>query len=458
VLLRWGLIHQGGTLYIPDEQYRFVRCYQLLFAVQAGDWAGAVAAVTHPDHTLFALVGAGPALIHCALARWFGWNLDTSDWFPASLFALASVFNIYLTWLLALRCGARREEARLVSLLMACSVSMLFYARHLLPYDIVMAMALIAANLAAPRSAGVRPCAAAGALLALSVLTYYGNWPLVAAVIALIAWRSRRGAWRARLAATLGGAAAVGAAFLIAVLALAGPAFFSQAHVFSENVIQGDYAEGWSHPWAYLWYCEHVMLLVWVAGALLCLRRRTGYGWLIGAGVVYGLLCLTSTVLHRFVTEGRFDRLMVPFLCLACAHGLYPLMRRQPRLFSGVAWIAICQAGFTFSVLYGLHFPREVRAQVLREHPDVRYAWNITGVPPKGDPKARYVLLDTSMMYPIQPQAPVPAGRVLFSLPHPEQAFLPYQYEHYSPAEREILRHTDISMRLIDTAPDTSKP
>jgi hypothetical protein len=61
---------------------------------------------------------------------------------------------------------------------------------------------------------------------------------------------------------------------------------------------------------------------------------------------------------------------------------------------------------------------------------------------------SRTVLLYTEHLYPPR-RLEVPAGMVeIFAAPHPLQ-FLPYQYEGYTPQERQFLRSTDIRMRVL---------
>src|SRR5262249_33655476 len=107
-----------------------------------------------------------------------------------------------------------------------------------------------------------------------------------------------------------------------------GKSFISAAISFSNLARlqeQGDFAEGWSHPWEFLWHTEHLLLLFWAAGLALILvgARKVskeavyrGRLWLIGVTTIYLLLILQSNILHGLVLYGRTDRQMVPFMCL----------------------------------------------------------------------------------------------------------------------------------------------
>ena len=62
---------------------------------------------------------------------------------------------------------------------------------------------------------------------------------------------------------------------------------------------------------------------------------------------------------------------------------------------------------------------------------------------------SRWLLLNAQHLYHPRGVAVVPKGIELMRFAHPLE-FLPYQYEGFEPMERDVLRHLDISMRLID--------
>jgi len=65
--------------------------------------------------------------------------------------------------------------------------------------------------------------------------------------------------------------------------------------------------------------------------------------------------------------------------------------------------------------------------------------------------ESRWVLLNAQHLYnPRAPRPPLPSSIIeVMRFRHPQQ-FLPYQYEGLRPTERQVLRGSDISMRLID--------
>jgi hypothetical protein len=97
-------------------------------------------------------------------------------------------------------------------------------------------------------------------------------------------------------------------------------------------------------------------------------------------------------------------------------------------------------------------FPREVELQVLGEVGIPKHALSVTGTlyRPLALPVTRpnLALVNAQFLFPVRDYAGYPAGRVLFSLPHP-LAYAPYQYDGHSPRERALLRGHDLAIRLI---------
>jgi hypothetical protein len=247
-------------------------------------------------------------------------------------------------------------------------------------------------------------------------------------------------------------------------------------------VYHGDFSEGWSLPWEYLWNVEHALLMVYAVGIVALVvhfgRHRGlthGVMWLCAALAIYLGLVLGSNGLHRFVVYDRLVRQMVPFICLAAAAGL--ARARHGRLLSGTPAILL-YAGITLiflvnaAPLLAQRYPRDVAREVVRQYGagNVRLVTTVgpsdeatVGVFLPLDPGTagpgtmsarRYVLLNAKDIWLVEDAhvatAP-PPGRVLFSIPHPRQ-LRSMQFHGYGPQERAFLRSTDLSMKLIDTA------
>jgi hypothetical protein len=62
--------------------------------------------------------------------------------------------------------------------------------------------------------------------------------------------------------------------------------------------------------------------------------------------------------------------------------------------------------------------------------------------------------VNAERFYPSPPAVQLPPDYALLAAaPHPLQ-FLPYQYEGYDPSQREVLRSSDIRMRLLLVDPE----
>lgn len=470
-LVRVALAVTAGQFYNPDE-VRYCRSLELLHLLRHGELSAFYASVVgHVDHPLYPLAGLAPAAAQRIYAHLLGYEPSSATtlrtmWVAASVFALASAANILLVYLLALKASGRRGEALGAAFLAACSNSLFYYSARFLPYDVSLALAL-SALLLGLGPPGARRSFVCGTLAALSVLTYMGYWFL--APVVLVAHMFGKD-WLRR-----GAAAAAGFALPVALLVglgqhRTGGSYLRDLGTFTSWVTLGDFGEGWLIPFVYLWHSEHLLVLLLAAGALAALimePRGKARVWVGAAVMVYALLVLSSTVLHKFVVYGRLARAVVPFLCLAAAPAMFWLWRRRPKLTALAMALVALQAAHNFSQSFAIGNPTD-----LREWAKERYAatdaatldaswWRITvepggqacvmrreEAPQPGD--ARYVLTNAGVPWPVRGEAGAPEGTVIFSARHP-LAYLPNHFEGYTQAERKLLG--DLKISLIDRGP-----
>jgi hypothetical protein len=473
---RWSLVYRGGQTYWPDEG----RYWRSLVVVEQFSSSGIRAAVdalldsTH--HTGFTVVALPAAYLHAGASRLSGKSLNDMLWVPALVLSCASVVAIALTYGISLRAGSGKTEAMLAAGLFACAHTMFYYSRHLFPYDSSIALALGGLWIAlGPSKPGLRSFLA-GVFCGGAFVVYNGYWHLVLVVLILQAVQgatTRNESYR-RLCFGVAG----GAVFPVILLLLATwrrIPFLTNWIAFSETVTLGDFAEGWRLPWQYLWHTEHGLLILLMTGTALAVRkairlegpnRRRGAWWVFAAMLVYGLLVLSSSVIHLFVVYGRMARAMVPFLCLSAAFGLVEMVGGRIGIRRRVVAISVLlvlvQAGWNAYQPLVQTFPAEIRREVRARYGAVACAITIAGAPPLAmiNPEAaaageatpgRYVLVNAQHLYPVKGLLPAPSGRVVFQTPHP-LAYRPYQYAGFTPGERALLSEADLSMMLIDTA------
>jgi hypothetical protein len=177
--------------------------------------------------------------------------------------------------------------------------------------------------------------------------------------------------------------------------------------------------------------------------------------WVLAAVFIYLALGCSSAIFHVFVVMGRQARQVVPFLCLATAAAAVELLerRRWPVWIVAAGVVAlIAQTGWNFGPPLQQRFPRDVIAEITTKYGPVDFENTIDGPPLTHEHvESRWVLLNAQHLYnPRAPRPPLPASVLeVMRFPHPQQ-FLPYQYEGLRPTERQVLRSSDISMRLID--------
>ncbi|HAM36908.1 MAG TPA: hypothetical protein DEB40_06725 [Elusimicrobia bacterium] len=483
-LLRVALCSRGGELFFPDEN-RYSEAYRVLYNLARGDWAGALDKIlvirAHVGFTLGALI---PAAIHALLVLTLGrpavWpSFQETMWLAAAQTSLASVACIGLCYALALKLGAKRKEALIAAALMACSNSMFYYSRHLLPYDSSLALGLLALWLMLEEPPGWKRSLFVGAAVALCLFTYLGYCFLALTIGAFyMIYRAQSVFEILKRGAFLG---AIGAS-LPAVMSLATWVRGSHLYAlsvqtfFEEDTLvvhQGDLAEGWTLPWTYLWHAEHGLLLVILLGAAatLCLalsRKKFNRGmlWLSLAAALYGALAMTSSSLGLFPINARLSRQILPFLVLASAYGLSALAELlstrlpRPKALAGMLAAAIIgQTAYNFARPFQLTFPWDFRRQIPAQYGRVSHALTVKAdaYDPPDDKSTPYVLVNAQYLFPVLCAIQYPSGKVLMRAPHPLE-FLPYQYDGHKPSARAILRSQDISMRLIERAAAKPQP
>lgn len=135
LLLRMLLVFSGGQYYWPDEEGRYDNARAIVEARTSGQFGDAFRRLDDAD-PLFRIIATVPAAIEFAAGQ------DAR--IPAMFFAVWSALNIWLLGRIARRLGASQVEALLAAGLLALSSSFLYYARHLMPYDVAMTFGLLA--------------------------------------------------------------------------------------------------------------------------------------------------------------------------------------------------------------------------------------------------------------------------------------------------------------------------
>lgn len=437
-LVRLSLIVSGGQYYWPDEG-RYRRAQELVTAIVAHDSDRMRVVLQEPTSLLLKLVGVLPAAIEHAIGN--------NPHIPAVVFGGCSVVSIWLVAAIARRLEASREQAFLAAFLAAASTALLYFSRHLLPYDLALMLGLVGVYAGVNRNGSRRASLATGLWVIVAFLAYAGAWPLTVAAGAVHLADSR--SWRdaIRRATWLAVAPAAVIAALVVGFRAAGLSWIKLTLGFAGGVRQGEFAEGWRLPFDYLWNAEHGLLIAWLIAVAWCIGRlrwtlttRLTRAALVGVVTIYGALAVPSTLLERFVVYGRLTRPLIPFLCLLAAAAIESAMRQlTPRtraMVSATVVLAVgVQAAFNFRIPLRQEFPAEFIASVEQRFP-----------PPRLFVNARH-------MYPGPEPTSVPAGyREVAAARHPLE-FRPYQYEGYTPGERELLKGADLRMRAFIQGP-----
>lgn len=471
-LLRVSLALSGGQQFFGDE-IRALRGYALYDAARSGEWERARLQLVRADHPGFTYVVAAVAPVHHTLVTIGGrgeWrtfaDIEPTLGLGAAVLGLFSTASLWLIARLARAAGGDATAAGWTLLLAASSTSLLFYSRHLVPYDAALAAGLAAVCLALekPSLAGrLGSGACAGAAFAI----YNGYWFFVPLAACAFAWARPPSRWgRDGLAWALGAILVVLAAWFPGAL-LEGRVFWRAVAGFSGSVVHGEFADGGVLPFGYWWATEGWLGLGVAAllGGALALTWPRGVRWpqaallwtalLVGG---YALLAGASWA-EKFVVYGRTVRALTPWLCLLGGIVLARLTAGRPR-WQNAAGLAIALGAATnFAPHLWQPFPSEVARAVREAHGVPREAVSYAGVdrqiPAPTPTRPDLVLVNATVLHPLGRFIGYPAGEVLIDLPHPG-ALPAYRFEGYSRAERAELEARPPRLRLIRTAPDAN--
>jgi hypothetical protein len=468
---RLALALLGGQWHYGDE-IRYYRGAAVAFSLLDGNTAALREVSVSAAHTGFVAVTLALVAPHVALALAFGPSADhplAAVWLTphlgAALLGLFSTLNLWLLYRVVRRTGADRPEALWALLLAACANCLLFPARHLVPYDASLSFLLAALLLGLGR--GTLPRAAlSGAAAAFGLTVYNGHWALLPVLAAALAWRWRADPVRFRAAAAWVAGAAAGLAFgFLPLVALGQGDVWTGLGTFSATITDGDFAEGWSLPWAFFWHAEGWLgvaaLLLAGAGAVLPGVSPRARRWLLAAAAVYGLLVLASVGLEKFVVYARTARPLALLVVPAAAAGLAALLARRPVWRAPAAVALLLAAAFNAAPLFPQRYPvgleREVHRTIGVPTPYLTFlgSWDKRDNPPVTRPDL--LLVNTYALFGFLSHRPYPPGEVLLDHAHP--LALPfYQYDGHTPAERALLRAHEPRMRLIRPAPGVKTP
>jgi len=450
LILRWMLIFRGGQYYISDETRYEVSRNAAKFLLQ-GHFGEALKQFTFsPEHLGFKVIGVIPALMEHLVG--------TSLVFPAIFFGLFSVLNLYLIFLLSQRGHVTSNESLYALLIASACLSLLYYARHLFPYDMAMSFGLLASYVALARNQTAKTSFACGCLSFLCFITYNGYWSLAGFVmLANILIHSER--ITEVLQKTIFTSAGFITPFALLVIAMlqSGTNMISAYGLFAASITQGSFEEGWSLPFEYFWHTEHIIILILGALSITAVISQYNYPrqdvklWLGGILFIYLCLFIPSVILNYFVVYGRLARQIIPFLALLSAQGLVQIENRVTsghKVATMILVVIFIQAAWNFVYTYRLSYPREFVAEAQARFPKFEFSSKrLAFGAPVICQNNGYVM--ESAKYYVTPPANIPQveGQLLMSAPHPEN-FLPYQYDGDSPPVRQFFRIQKLRMNF----------
>src|SRR5688572_12367288 len=255
LILRWILIIRGGQYFNSDET-RYEVSLDAARLMWQGQFGEALRQFTlSPEHLAFKVVGIIPALTEHIVGP--------SLVLPAIFYSFFSVLNLYLIFLLSRRSQASSNESLYALFFAASCLSLLYYSRHLYPYDMAMSFGLLALYIALVRKQTAQTSLVCGGLSFLCFITYNGYWPLAGfAMLTNILMNGENIDRIVQKTIFTAIGFIIPLVLLITAMRWSGTDMVSAYRLFATSITQGSFQEGWSLPFEYFWHTEHIVILI----------------------------------------------------------------------------------------------------------------------------------------------------------------------------------------------------
>jgi hypothetical protein len=448
--LRLSLIVRGGQYYIADETRYEVSRNAARLLVQ-GQWGEAIRQFTiSPEHLAFKVIGLIPALMEQLVGP--------SLVLPALFFSFFSVLNLYLIFLLSHYSQVSSKEPLYALLVAGSCLCLLYYSRHLFPYDMAMSFGLLALYVGVAPTQSLRSSLLCGILSFICFITYNGYWTLAAfAMLANVLMHERQLTRLFKRTMWTATGFLVPLALLIGVMLVLGTNMISAYRLFATSITQGAFEEGWSLPFAYFWHTEHIiiailgLLSVYAIITIVRGRAKTAIIWAGGILFIYLCLLIPSVFLHSFVVYARLARQLIPFIILLAAHGIghLEMSKRVSHSWTRLLFaIMLIQALFNFSSSYRLYYPRQFSEELQTQFRGFTFSTKrlAYGAPVLCHNNG-YVIENAKYFLSAPEAGQAIQGELLRQVSHPVN-FLPYQYEGYTPEQRQGFREQQLKMKF----------
>ncbi|MFO1520718.1 MAG: hypothetical protein U1G05_01495 [Kiritimatiellia bacterium] len=454
-LLRLALIALGGQFCWPDE-WRYYRGVEWLNRMLHGEFREPLREnLGQAGHVGFILASLLPAAAQGVVRAVTGLHPEDTLALPAAWYALFSAAIPGLVYALMLRSGGDRREAALAMLFAASSTALLHYSRHLFPYDLSMFLWLLALWLgsgARPPRAPRMPAAAGRRRLhrLQRLLARRGPRPRgctsCGGPVPLPGPRGARWppspAWSPCRSSSPSPAGSLG--FLPGRAA-------DPLRVAHRRPLRGGRGRHPGCTWGTTRPCSRPCGR---AGALLALRVPRARMWV---GRLRGLRRPRARR-AKFVVSAGWPARSSP-LCLAAA-GMVPRAGARPGPAVALLALMAVQTAVNWRPVFTQTFPDDFfhAAEARVGRANLQVGLTVAGPDVRDEPDllrpARYVVVNACLLKPVNGALAPPPGRTLMEAVHPQQRPQNW-YDGMWPHERDILRHPEHRMRLIDTQPDT---
>ena len=173
--------------------------------------------------------------------------------------------------------------------------------------------------------------------------------------------------------------------------------------------------------------------------------------WAGGILFIYLCLLIPSVFLHTFVVYARLARQLIPFIILLAAHGFALLEVHKQISYSWTRTlfaVLFIQALLNFGNSYRLYYPRQFSEELQTQFRGFTFSTKrlAYGAPVLCHNNG-YVIENAKYFLSAPEAGQVIQGELLRQVSHPVN-FLPYQYEGYTPEQRQGFREQQLKMKF----------
>lgn len=469
-LFLFNIIFLGrGALSFPDEN-RYIRSYQGLELFINGDFSGGLKEIIinagNPGFQIYCLV---PTSIQWLYEKFFDQNhLSVKSLLIPQIFNLIVLaLTIYLFYSV-FRLYINQFHSLFASALILLSFSSTVYLRHLLPYDLsILIFSFIIFKLFKANELSTELLVYLGFLSSVLFSIYTGFFFLIFILYALLLLKAKKKKVTTTLYYFSGFAPLI--IFFEIIGRYAGTSYIYSLINHSSTISQGDYIEGFSFPWLYLYNIDGftgisfmvfsiTFLIVKLRQNIISKKKADSLDQLIIISLfVLFMYCFQCYFLKKLVWYGRIFHFFVPIIIISTVK-LFIELKIKDRTILCFGILSLLFVAPNYAEYQKVRYPRDIVEEYninlkLKKNFIFSLHGGLIMFPfNKSKSTKAYQVSNLGFLWPEKNDISNPAIRSLSA----EKEFShylnikPYQFEGFNSMQRKILRKEQIFIQIFE--------